>query len=441
MSQIPLVPRSRSLKRTFSFVHDPIPVFYEYLQDYGDTYSIYLGGIKKVIVTADPIIMRHVLQKNHKNYEKSEIQTDLLAQYIGYGLLTNSGKNWFKQRRLIQPGFHKERIKSLVTLIQEGVDKQLADLESKRGEVIDFYPVTMDIAFKIMGNAMFSESASNDELDKIEDIILKLQQFVVKRARQPFMYPIYWLNGKLKEHKKLALDIENIVLKIIRDRKKLDTQPDDLLGMLINTRYEDTGEPMVEEQMLWETNILFVAGHETTANALSWMLYLLAKHPEVVAELKEEIKTSLEDGALDFDILMKMPLLNAVIMETLRIYPPAWIMDRVALEDDEAGGFKISKGMMILPLVYHAHFREQDWVNPQQFNPQRFVDKKAHSAYFPFGAGPRMCIGNNFAMLEMQVFLVQFLRRYNVALSDETKVKIKPLITLKPAFGMKLKLI
>jgi len=441
MSSIPVVPRSRSLKRTFSFVHEHIPVFAEYLKDYGDTYYIYLGGIKKVLVTANPGLMRHVLQKNHKNYTKSEIQTDLLAQYVGHGLLSSDGDYWFRQRRLIQPGFHKERIKNLVALVQEVVDAELAALESSRGNEVDLYSKMMDIAFKIIGNAMFSGSASDEELNEVEDAIYNVQQFIVKRARQPFMDPIYWLNGKLRKYKKLAQNIENIILKNIRERKQLSEQPDDLLGMLINSRYEDNGEPMSEKQLLWESNILFLAGHETTANALSWLLYLLANNPVTVTELKSEIQEQLGEKELSFESLMAMPLLNAVIMEAMRLYPPAWILDRVAKEDDEREGIIIPKGTMVIPLVYHVHYLESDWENPTQFDPSRFIGKKNHKAYFPFGAGPRMCIGNNFAMLEMQVFLVQFLKKFNVEITPKTSGKIKALITLKPEHGMNLKLV
>ncbi len=441
MNEVPLVPRSRSLQKTLSFVHNPIPVFYEYMEDYGDNYYIYLGGLKKCLVTANPKMIRHILQKNHKNYIKSEIQTDILAQYIGNGLLTSDGDYWLRQRRLIQPGFHKERIKSLVSLIQDVVDAQLEDLEANRGQTLDLYPKMMEIAFRIIGNALFSNSATQDELNIIEHAIYTVQQFIVKRVRQPFMQPIYWLNGDLKKYKKIAENIDDVVLGIIQARKKLDEQPDDLLGMLINTRYEDDGQPMTEKQLLWESNILFVAGHETSANALSWMLYLLAKHPEAADTLRAEIKAQLGDSSLDFDVLMKMPYLNAIIMETLRMYPPAWIMDRISKEDDEVDGVPIPKDMLIIALVYHAHYKKEDWDEPEKFKPERFIDQRNHPAYFAFGAGPRMCIGNNFAMLEMQIFLVQFYRKFDVALTDETDATIKALITLKPENGMKLKLI
>ena len=440
MEEIPLVPRSRSLKRTFSFVHDPIPVFYDYIKDYGDSYYIYLGGIKKCLVTANPTIIRHVMQKNHKNYRKSEIQTRVLAQYIGSGLLTSEGDYWLRQRRLIQPGFHKTRIKSLVSLIQEVVDQQLSKLNVQRGMTMDFYPIMLEIAFKVIGNAMFSSAASPDELDKIESSILEVQHFIIKRVRQPFMQPIYWLNGDMKKYKTVAENIEEILLGIIRGRKQLLEQPDDLLGMLINTRYEDTGEPMTEEQLLWESNILFVAGHETSANALSWMLYLIAKHPAIEDKLKKEIAKHIGNAALDFEVLMRMPYLNAIILETLRMYPPAWISDRVSVNDDVVNGMSIPKDTLIISLFYHAHHRENEWRDPKVFRPERFIEDKNPSSYFPFGAGPRMCIGNNFAMLEMQIFLVQFYRQFSVDVTAQTNAEIEALITLKPKNGIILAL-
>lgn len=439
MNEYPLIPRSKSFINTFKFVHSPIPIMYEYIRDYGDSFYLYLGGVKKSLVTSDPKIIRHVLQKNHKNYKKSEIQTNLLAQYIGNGLLTSDGAYWFRQRRLIQPGFHKNRIRNLVSLIQDVVDTQLDHLEQYRGKGIDMYPKMMDIAFKIIGNALFSSAASDEELDKVESAIFQLQQFIIRRVRQPFMQPWHWASGDMKKYKKLSQEIESIILGIIRGRKQLEEQPDDLLGMLINTRYEDTGEPMSEEQLLWESNILFVAGHETTANALSWMLYLLAKHKDVAAKLQKEI-ASLEDAPFTFESLMKMPYLNAVILETMRMYPPAWIADRVSKGEDEIEGHAIAENTMIIALLYHSHYREQDWKEPQKFDPDRFLEVKNPDAYFPFGAGPRMCIGNNFAMLEMQIFLVQFFRRYDVNLHELTDASIEALITLKPKNGITLQL-
>lgn len=440
MKEYPLIPRTQSLRKTFSFVHNPIPTMDEYIAEYGDTFYLYMGGVKKCLVTSNPKVIRHVLQKNHKNYEKSEMQTKMLAHYVGKGLLTSEGDYWFRQRRLIQPGFHKNRIRNLVTLIQDVVDTQLDDFESSRGKVIDVYPKMMEIAFKIIGNAMFSNAATDDDLKTIESAILRVQQFIINSVRQPFMQPWYWLKGDMKKYKNLAGDIEQVILGIIRNRKNLTEQPDDLLGMLINTRYEDNGEPMSEEQLLWESNILFVAGHETSANSLSWMLYLLAAHKDVANKLIVEIEEHLGNDPLSFESLMKMSYLNAVILETMRLYPPAWISDRVAKGDDEIDGFKIPDGTMVLALLYHSHHREEDWEEPEKFNPDRFLNVKNPSAYFPFGAGPRMCIGNNFAMLEMQIFLVQFLKKFKVDVHSETDNAYKALITLKPKNGIKLQL-
>lgn len=440
MKEYPLIPRSTSLKKTFSFVHNPIPVMDDYIEEYGDSFYLYMGGIKKCLVTSNPNIIRHVFQKNHKNYEKSELQTKMLAHYVGKGLLTSEGEYWFRQRRLIQPGFHKNRIKNLVTLIQDVVDTHLEELEPSRGKVIDVYPKMMEVAFKIIGNAMFSNAATDEDLKTIESAILRVQQFIINRVRQPFMQPWYWLKGDMKKYKNLAGEIEQVILGIIANRKELKEQPDDLLGMLINTRYEDNGEPMSEEQLLWESNILFVAGHETTANSLSWMLYLLAEHKAVAQKLSAEIEQQLGDAPLSFEALMKMPYLNAVILETMRLYPPAWISDRVAKGDDEVEGHKIPANTMVLALLYHSHHREEDWDEPMRFNPDRFLNVKNPNAYFPFGAGPRMCIGNNFAMLEMQIFLIQFLKKFKVDIHSETDHAYKALITLKPKNGIKLQL-
>jgi cytochrome P450 len=206
--------------------------------------------------------------------------------------------------------------------------------------------------------------------------------------------------------------------------------------MLLDARYEDNGQPMTEEQVLDEAAILLVAGHETSANALSWMWYLLAQHPEVVAKLRTEMTQVLGERPASFADIPALGYSLQVIQETMRLYPPAWILDRVALEDDTYNGLALPKGTLISGYLYGMHHSTKHWEAPEAFRPERFapdqVRQQAPYAYIPFGGGPRLCIGNQFALTEMQLVLLEMLRRFEIEAVAQPPIDLMPLITLRP---------
>jgi cytochrome P450 len=237
------------------------------------------------------------------------------------------------------------------------------------------------------------------------------------------------MSGEVRRNLKKAKDARAIIRNIIQERKRSDKKYNDLLDMLLDARYEDTGAPMHEDQIIDEILILLIAGHETTANALSWTLYLLATHPDELEKLREATKNLTVDEAVSNDRL------NAVIKESMRLYPPAWISDRVALQDDQYKDFSFPKGSIIVVFYYGLHRDEKYWRNPASFIPERFekknVDKEKSKAYYPFGAGPRLCIGNNFAMAEMVIFLHAIIHRFKVRSQGIIPI-VNPLVTLRP---------
>ena len=441
MKPNPSVPRFRSLLGAFKFAHTPIPILMDYQKQYGKTYWAYLGGIKKALISSDPNLIKHVLQTKNKKYTKSEIQTDLLAKYLGQGLLTSKGAYWLKQRRLIQPGFHKEKLNALSSILVNVCHKELDELARKTSnkENIDVYPVILKMAFGMVANSLFSVKMDHKDLELLESSISKIQRFIIKQIRKPFLKPWYFLSGQTSKHYKLSGEIKNILLKVIRERKHSGQRHDDLLDMLIYAVYEDTGEGMTEEQILWEAIILFVAGHETTANALSWIFYLLSNHPQVISKIQEEVKEKIGEEPLSAENLRGMSYVVQVINEGMRIYPPAWLTDRLALEDDEFGDFKIKKGTMVISFFYGAHHDPNFWTMPEAFQPERFNSKKTE-AYYPFGAGPRMCIGNNFAIMEMQIAIIELLRRFDISAVKEQNIELEALITLRPKNGVMINL-
>lgn len=433
----PLVPRYLSLLRTAKFITNPIPILGSYLEKYGTTYLFHIGGFKKGFLTTNPEIIQHVLQKNHRNYRKSNIQTGLLAHYIGHGLLTSDGEYWLQQRRLIQPGFHRKRIANLVELINQEIALTVAQWKelSSGKHRIDMYREMHLLAFRIVARTLFSTGMNEVQMERLSEQITQVQKFIVRQIRQPFAYWWLRLSGQIKYHEQLSESTRQILLDIIQERIASGKHENDLLQMLIDVRYEDDGSAMTINQLLDECLILFVAGHETTANALSWTFYLLAQNPVHQHKIRQEARSWENEGQPHFAHLPKLQYTLQVIEESMRLYPPAWIIDRVAKEEDEAGGFRIPKNTMVILYTYGAHHSRRLWTDPETFEPKRFdPENRIHIqpyTYFPFGGGPRLCIGNNFALMEMQLVLTQLYKHFDFALVSKD-VNLLPLITLRP---------
>ena len=444
--KIQTVSRWQTVKRLTRMLDNPLPVISAYLEEYGDTYKMYMGGVQPAILTVEPAVIQHVLQKNHRNYAKSRIQTDVLGPYVGLGLLTSNGDYWLRQRRLIQPGFHRQKLAGLVEIMQQVIEKSCAHLDAKaeKGEEVDMSHESMEVAFKIVAKSLFGAQLQEETMNELAKGISDIQEFVVKLVRMPFMKPWYRLSGKTNKYRTLAARQSQIIMNLISERRASGATANDLLDMLLAARYEDTNEGMTDQQLQDESLILFVAGHETTANALTWMFYLLSQHPEVVTQLRNEFDAVLGHQKPTFENLRLLEYSTQVINETMRLYPPAWITDRVALADDTIAGYEIKKGDIIMPFIYGAHYSKNNWENPTQFNPNRFSkeNKKKHQAFsfLPFGGGPRLCIGNSFAMMEMQLVLVHLLQKYDFTLAAHQQIEVQPLVTLRSKYGMKMKL-
>lgn len=442
MSQIPEIPRRRSLPNTLAFVHDPIGALAQYGAEYGPSYYLYIGGVQRSLVTTDPVLAQHVLQQNHRNYEKSVIQTDTLAKYVGRGLLTNTGASWLRQRRLIQPGFHRSRLEALTALMQSVIDAELDDVA--RGlatpQPLDAAELMLRVAFRIVAKAIFSDDIAEAELADFGDKITRIQEHVIREVRLPFLRWWLRLTGRERLHLQLSQEVLGIQQTIIARRRASGVERHDLLQMLLDSRYEDTGLPMDDEQLIHETGILFVAGHETSANALAWTLYLLAQHPDVQQRVRDELDAVSPGAPPNFEQLRQLTYLTQVINEAMRLYPPAWITDRVALADDEVAGVKIPRGTLVVPYIYGIHHDAGLWPDPEAFRPDRFAPDQRKGqeafAFLPFGGGPRLCIGNSFAMMEMQLVVAAWLRRFDFGLLPGAPVVAQPLITLRPKGGI-----
>lgn len=449
--EIPLVPRSKSLKNILKFVKNPLPYLQQCAEEYGDTFAIYAGGMNYTILSIDPEVNRHVLQTNHRNYQKSYLLTEILGRYVGNGLLTSNGSYWLRQRRMIQPGFHRAKLQNISEIMLKVMEQFIVDLEqdmsanNATSNIVEINDKMMQLAFKMVSNTLFTDGAAEDTMERLNQQITDLQEMSTRQIRQPYLSKWFDWSGAIKKHEKIAADSHEIILGIIKERRASGKEYDDLLDMLLSARYEDTGEGMNDQQLMEESLILFVAGHETTANAMAWAFYLLTQHPEVVDKIRAELDEKLGDRPPRFEDFRQLTYLTQVIQESMRVYPPAWTTDRVAIEDDEIKGYKIPKGTIVMNFIYGVHHSEKYWENPEVFNPDRFdkskQKEKANFAYFPFGGGPRLCIGNSFAMMEMQIILCQMLRKYDVKLVEGQDIGVQPLVTLRPRNPIKIALV
>ncbi|MFB3390246.1 cytochrome P450 [Flavobacterium sp. LAR06] len=411
---------------------NPIPFHKKYFDKFGDSFSLKIGMSKHLILSRDNEIAQHILQKNQKNYHKSKFQSVYLSKYLGKGLLTVDGDFWLKQRRLIQPAFHKQKMNQLVENMNQIIISELAVLVEKKA--VDLFPVMSQLAFNVVAKSLFQLSISEEKLNRIKVIIGEVQNFLIKEIRLPHKAWWFAATGQVKKHLELAEENNSIIRGIIEDRIASNEGINDLLSMLLETRYEDTGEGMSVKQLIDEIKVLFIAGHETTANALTFTLYFLGRNPEIQQKVFDEIIEIKSQTENVVEQLQKMTYTSAVLNEAMRLYPPAWITDRQNVEDDNIGLFNLKKGTLIGVSFYELHRNPKYWDNPEEFIPERFLgEQKKHSMqyFYPFGAGPRMCIGAGFAMYEMCLTISHIVKKYRIK-TVNSDIKLNPLITLKP---------
>ena len=427
---IPTVPLSRFFKHSLEILKNPLPFHHQNFIEQGDVFRLKIGFKNSVVFVRDAAFAEYVLQKNQRNYTKSKIQTEDLVKYVGKGLLTSEVDHWKKQRKLIQPAFHKKQLENLLDSLKNAIlleyDKITPNLE------IDIFPILNDLAFQTVVKSLFSSAANQEDINRLQYITEQAQKMLVKELRQPYLG--WWFNfsGEIKKHIDLTNEARFILKRIVNERKASNEKQHDLLDMLLDAKYED-GNSMEEEQLIDEILILFTAGHETTSNALTFATQLLALHPEWQDKIYNERLTLKESSDDLMDLVTKSKVCQQVLEEAMRLYPPAYFIDRVNIEPDSFNGLNFEAGSNLLFSVYEIHRHPKLWERANDFLPERFSEgsRKFSSQYFPFGAGPRKCIGNNFAMFEMIIAVSELVSKYKISPTFET-IDITPLITLKP---------
>ena len=417
---------------------DPIGVFRDAAERFGDVAYLKIASRHGYLIT-NPRDVRHVLQDNARNYHKSPLYEKLRIS-IGNGLLTSEDEFWLRQRRIAQPAFHRARIAAL-----GGVMAQAAREGARHWDAIAAGQRPVDVAEEMMHltRTVVVRALLGADLGpfatQVDDAWAVMNEHIGES---------FWSFGltdglptprQRRFHRARAV-LQGAVDYLIAQRRRHASESTDLLSMLMSARDEDTGEAMTDHQLRVEVTTFLLAGQETTSLVLTWTWYLLSQHPEVRLRLEEELDRALGDRPPEFEDLANLPYTRMVIDESMRLYPPAWGFSRQALADDELGGFRLPRGWLAFVIPYVLHRHPAYWEDPDRFDPERFSAARTAArpkfVYIPFGAGPRQCIGNHFALVEAHLVVATLAQRFRLHLVPGHRVEPWPLITLRPRFGM-----
>jgi cytochrome P450 len=406
--------------------------------EYGDI--VYLRFFNTPIcLLTHPSDIEYVLVKNPSNFVKSR-DYRALKSVLGNGLLTNEGASWQKQRKLVQPTFRHENTARYADVMVLATTKMLDTW--KDGETRDIHQQMMALTLEIVAESLFGSDVSGHASGVEQALAVLMNQFD-GMAGLAFLLPEKLPIPSTRKFKRSVAQLDKIIYPIIHERRLARRPSNDLLEMLLRSQ-DDEGDRMSDEQLRDEVMTLFLAGHETTANALSWTWYLLAQHPEIEARLYAEISDVLSGKVPTARDVSRLPYTEMVVKESMRLYPPAWAVGRQAVGPFELGGYKFPKGTNIMIMQWSTQRDARFFPDPERFDPERWSPETLRRnplprfAYFPFGGGPRVCVGAGFAMMEAILLLATMAQRFCLTLVPNRKVKLLPSVTLRPKNGIRM---
>lgn len=419
---------------------DPLGAMLRGRASYGDTIRFRIINQTSFLV-AHPDDIKHVLVDNHRNYNKRTRGMEALKEVIGQGLLTSEGDFWRRQRRIAQPAFHRDRIASFGRAMVDCADEYVDRWQD--GDIVDVASEMMHVTLAVVARTLLSADVSTEARD-IGSALTTALTIANSATSSLVEFPLYVPTPKNLRLRRAVRTLDEVVLDMIEQRRALtpEDRPDDLLTMLMGATDEETGEGMDDRQLRDEVMTIFLAGHETTANALAWTLYLLSKHPDALRQHVEEVERVIGERRPEAADMMQLPLTTQIVKESMRLYPPAWMVARCAIDDDVVGGLEVPAGSFVFTSPYLTHRHPEFWDNPEGFDPSRFTPDREkarhHFAYFPFGAGPRICIGNRFALMEAVLILARISQAVRLELVPGHPVEPEPIITLRPRHGIRM---
>jgi len=426
------------LPRIFPF--DPLAFGLSIARQFGDVAYYHVGPIH-VYQLNHPDLARQILVEEPEKFQKARFIKRAFRPFAGNGLLTSDGMLWKQQRRLIQPAFHHGHVaaygdvmvahtRRLIDVVQDGQVREIG---------ADMMKLTLGIVVKALFGADFAREA-----DEVGDLMMAVLDAANQRINSAVQIPA-WVPTRRHIRERRALGrLDAMLQDLIRTRRASGEHTGDLLSMLLMAVDEDSGARMSDRQLRDEMMTLFLAGHETTANALTWTLYLVSQHPAVEARLLDELQRVLAGRDPTAGDLPNLPYSEMVVREAIRLYPPAPGFAREPIEDTHIGGYHVPKGSLVTVITYALHRDPRFFDDPDTFNPDRFApgweERIRRYAYLPFGGGPRVCIGNGFAMMEARLILATLLQRCQLLLEPEQEIVPVQLVTVRPKNGIRMRM-
>jgi cytochrome P450 len=417
---------------------DPIGYFTKCIREYGDIVFLRFLGVPLCLLNR-PDCIESVLVTQHNNFEKSK-DYRALRRVLGNGLLTSEGEFWRRQRKLVQPAFHQERIAAYTEVMVAYTERMLASW--KEGQGLDVHEAMMRLTLDIVAKTLFDTDVSREA----EDVGAALQFLMGKFMRQAafaFLLPTSIPIPTTRRLRRAVGQLDKVIYEIIRRRRASGTMSGDLLSVLLQAQ-DDEGLGMTDRQLHDEIMTLFLAGHETTANALSWTWLLLGQHPEIEDKLVEELRRVLGGRAPTASALPRLTYTEMILKEAMRLYPPVWVIGRRALAPFRMGNYELPAETNVVMSQLITHRDAKYFPEPERFDPDRWRPNDPRNlalprfAYFPFGGGPRVCIGAGFSMMEAVLLLATIAQHFRLALVPGQTIEKLPSVTLRPKSGIRV---
>ncbi len=395
---------------------------------------------ERYVLVLDPDLIQQSLAQGHSAMQKDRF-THELARVLGQGLVTSEGTLWRTQRKQVAGAFTPRRIRTYADSMVAAAHRSLDDWSD--GRVIPIHKAMAELTLDIVGRTLFDADVRGTARE-VGDALKVISDFYTDVLESPMKPPEWWPSPRMFRFRKAVRNVDRIVSGIIDDRRRSGEDRGDLLSALLQAQ-DDDGAAMSDQQLRDECITLFLAGHETTSIALANTLYLLSEHPEIEARVHQEAANLLADRRATSDDYDRLEYTVRVIKESMRLYPPVYTIGRQLLEDFELGGYTFAKGDTLLFVQWVTHRSAHWFTDPLRFDPDRWLPERAKSihkyAYFPFGGGPRICIGNHFAMMEAVLVLATLVREYRFELLPGQTLELQPAVTLRAAKDLQMRLV
>ncbi len=421
------------------FRKDPAAFLLKLSQEYGDLVYFTLGSQKIYFLNRPEFVQDILVTNQHKFIKSRMLQRSKVL--LGEGLLTSEGQFHLRQRRLAQPAFHRERLIGYSRSMSEIAVRH--SMRWRAGETRDISRDMMRLTLAVVAQTLFSADVDKDAQsvgEALDHVMSMFDTLLLPWADLLQKLPI----PQMQRFEKARDQLDRIIYGLIREHREAGVDRGDLLSMLLLAQDEDDGGVMTDKQVRDEALTLFLAGHETTSNALTWTWYLLSQHPDVEQKLHEELQTVLNGRTPQFEDLPQLRYTEMVFAESMRLYSPAWAIGRMSIEDHEVDGYRIPAQSIVILSPYAMHRNARFWPDPERFNPDRWTaearDSRPKLAYFPFGAGPRICIGERFAWMEGMLVLATYAQNWRLRLEPGHKVQTLPQLTLRTRYGMRMRI-